>query len=1511
MNKQSNVFKNIITVLLTILILGLATGTASAATDITAIGFISGPNQITIVFTPGAGGTTITDAPITAYGTLNLTSGGARNLLNIDSSSFSSNFVYNFSGAPLTNTSETGSINVTVTNSTQIIDDALNTFDTTTNPIVLTDGQPPIFVSAETTSTTTINITFSETIFDNGAPPGNFTITGVASNPNVITLSASGLDSNLTLILDNPITGTDTPSVSYTNNFGPDIADLAGNILFGFASQPVTNTLASSTNGTNLAIIGGSTQTVSVNTNATYTFSLQNNGSLTDNYTISVSNPNTAITGLNITSPVMITNGTTITFTLNVSNASSGTFPVNITATSTNDPSKIGIVNTTTIVGSVQAPVNLGTAGNFAVLAGSAVTCTRSTFGDVGVSPGTAFTPTSCTNGTIHANDSAAIDANSSFLSAYNDLANRTVDAVLTGTLAGVTLSPGVYSFDAAAAPTGLLTLNGPSNGIWIIKIGTSGTGALTGTNFDVVMAGGGQPRNVYWWVKDGATMTDSHIMGTILAGADITFTGTNPTPQATINGSVMAIGAVTLTDTNVTVPSAGSAPNITSWGNNKTNNASTSVTVNASESVNFNASANQTIDTWNWFVDGAAQSSNNFDNLTTSFGSAGTIHTVEVNATNNANGTSNTITWTVTVSPIGVTYSSAQITGPNQITILFVPGTGGTFVADAPITAFGALNLTSGGSRNLTSLVSITGTNPTTAVYTFNGANVNTNATATINVINPTQIIDNPAANTFDPAASPIVLTDGQKPIFVRAVTTSATAINITFSETIVDNGSLPGDFTLTGVATSPFVTVLSASGSNLTLTLDNPMTGSDTPVVGYAPTSGTIDDIAVPPNSLAGFVGQSVTDTLAPGASNGTNLAIISSSTQSVSVNTNATYILTLTNNGSLTDNYTISVSNPNTAITGLNISSSVMLISGATQIFTLNVSDASAGKFPVNITANSTNDPSKVGIVNTTTTITSGLGVPNITSWGNTKTNNASTSVTLNASESVNFNATANQTIDTWNWFKDGASQSNNSNNLTTSFGSAGTHTVKVNATNNTNGTSNTITWTVTVPSSGGAPSITSWGNTKTNSASTSVTVNASESVRFNATANQTVDFNWFKDGSSTGTVFDNLTTSFGSGGTHTVQVNATNSNGTSNTITWTVTVVASGAPSITGSGPASPVTNIAGETRAFNITTDQTLNVTWYINGTSVQTNDSVTSAIYTNMSAAVGSWNVSAVATNVNGSAMNTWTWIVFPVNNQTVTTDSNGNVTAQVNLTSPDGNVTIVIPANTTVTDANGVPITNFTLQEASVSLTGAMATAPSGENFLGVNVDLRPNGAQFVPPIRVRFNYTPAMVVGMDVSSLEIRFFNTSSLAWDSSGIVIIERNTSLNYVIANVSHFSTFALLGTATVTPHPSGGGGSGGGSGGGGVVSGEDFANIAKSESNDEDLVANTPITYKFKTPELGVYEIALTGKENELGITVRAEVLKGTSKQVTSQPPGTVYKNINLIAGTSRMKEALV
>jgi hypothetical protein len=191
----------------------------------------------------------------------------------------------------------------------------------------------------------------------------------------------------------------------------------------------------------------------------------------------------------------------------------------------------------------------LGDAEGFGLLAGSAVTCTNSTVtGDLGVDSSTGFiTQTTCPvtgTGTVYSpGDPAAQAAYDDFLDAYTTLNSTTCDETLTGTLAGVPLTPGVYCVDAVAK-TGTLTLDaeGDANAQFIFLV----AGALTGTNFNVVMTNGGDLCNVYWQTDGATTLTTSNVVGTVLSGAAITVTG------GTFDGGLLATDAATLTTGSV-----------------------------------------------------------------------------------------------------------------------------------------------------------------------------------------------------------------------------------------------------------------------------------------------------------------------------------------------------------------------------------------------------------------------------------------------------------------------------------------------------------------------------------------------------------------------------------------------------------------------------------------------------------------------------------------------------------------------------------------------------------------------------------------------------------------------------------------------------------------------------------------------------------------------------------------------------------------------------------------------
>lgn len=119
--------------------------------------------------------------------------------------------------------------------------------------------------------------------------------------------------------------------------------------------------------------------------------------------------------------------------------------------------------------------------------------------------------------------------------------------------------------------------------------------------------------------------------------------------------------------------------------------------------------------------------------------------------------------------------------------------------------------------------------------------------------------------------------------------------------------------------------------------------------------------------------------------------------------------------------------------------------------------------------------------------------------------------------------------------------------------------------------------------------------------------------------------------------------------------------------------------------------------------------------------------------------------------------------------------------------------------------------------------------------------------------------------------------------------------------------------AAPGTTTTAPggNPTGGSGSTGGGAGGGVATSEPYSNIEKSEQHDKDLLANKPVTYDFTSPELGIYQIVVTGKVNEYDIGLKVEALKGASKLAADPAPGVVYKHANIWAGTKQIKDVLI
>ena len=201
--------------------------------------------------------------------------------------------------------------------------------------------------------------------------------------------------------------------------------------------------------------------------------------------------------------------------------------------------------------------VNLDTAANFAVLAGSGITSTNPPqviVGDAGSSPTVSNGLTAGqVSGTNYTAGSAVVDlAKTHLTSAYLDAESRSGATVLSATtyeLGSQTLTPGIYEIGTGAQITGNLTLDAENdaNAVFIFQIGSTLT---TASAAQVLLIRGAQPCNVFWQVTSSATLgTGTQFVGNILALVSITDNG-----GSTINGRLLARdGAVTLNNTQVT----------------------------------------------------------------------------------------------------------------------------------------------------------------------------------------------------------------------------------------------------------------------------------------------------------------------------------------------------------------------------------------------------------------------------------------------------------------------------------------------------------------------------------------------------------------------------------------------------------------------------------------------------------------------------------------------------------------------------------------------------------------------------------------------------------------------------------------------------------------------------------------------------------------------------------------------------------------------------------------------
>jgi hypothetical protein len=223
---------------------------------------------------------------------------------------------------------------------------------------------------------------------------------------------------------------------------------------------------------------------------------------------------------------------------------------------------------TNAIASTAQAPVNLGSAGTFAILSKTGITDVYKSaiVGDVGTSPitGAALLLT-CgeVTGKIYVVDAAGplpcavTDATAltaavgSMETAFTSAAGRTLPNFTelgAGEIGGLTLAPGLYKWGTDVLISTDVTLSGGPNDVWIFQV----AGKLVQANAKrVTLAGGALAKNIFWQVADDVSIgTTAHFEGVLLAKKLVAVnTG------ASANGRLLAQTAVTLQSSAITQP--------------------------------------------------------------------------------------------------------------------------------------------------------------------------------------------------------------------------------------------------------------------------------------------------------------------------------------------------------------------------------------------------------------------------------------------------------------------------------------------------------------------------------------------------------------------------------------------------------------------------------------------------------------------------------------------------------------------------------------------------------------------------------------------------------------------------------------------------------------------------------------------------------------------------------------------------------------------------------------------
>jgi Ice-binding-like len=495
---------------------------------------------------------------------------------------------YSVGGVTGTIDETTKTIAVTMPNGTNVTT-LVATFTTTgTGVKVGTTAQ----TSSVTANNFTIPVTYTVTAPDGSTVKYNVTVTVASISAKDITAYSFAGFAGTAGTINNAVTprtiAVTVPSGTNLTNLVATFTTTGKSVTVGVAVQTSGTTPNNFTNPVAYTVTAADASTVTYNVTVTLAaisakditaFSFTGfagsagtiNNAVTPK-TIAVTVPN----GTNLTNLIATFTTTGTGVKVGAAVQTSGTTPNNFTNpviyTVTASDGTTAAYTVTVTLGKGPVPVNLGTAGNYVILAKSAISTTGVTAvtGNLGLSPAaasfitgfsltappTTFSTSPIVTGQVFAADydpptptiltTAVLDMQT----AYTDAAGRAPDhtELGAGNIGGMTLAPGVYKWGTGVLIPTDVTLSGGPNDVWIFEIAQN---LVMSSAAHVNLIGGAQAKNIFWQVFGIVDLgTTSHLEGIALVQTAISLkTG------ATVNGRLLAQTAVSLDAATVTAP--------------------------------------------------------------------------------------------------------------------------------------------------------------------------------------------------------------------------------------------------------------------------------------------------------------------------------------------------------------------------------------------------------------------------------------------------------------------------------------------------------------------------------------------------------------------------------------------------------------------------------------------------------------------------------------------------------------------------------------------------------------------------------------------------------------------------------------------------------------------------------------------------------------------------------------------------------------------------------------------